>query len=190
MRAALWANPLWDFKLSWEILADSGTVPGSAGPFDPVVFDPVVFDTTGSGATPMRTFLDFFLARQGSFDSFLFVDPTDNSVTSQIFGTGDGITTQFQLSRTFGGAFNEAVQNINGAPVIQDNGVTKTAGVDYAIGTTGIIVFSVAPLAGHVLTWTGSFYFRLRFKNDLQELENFLYKLWRLHTLELTSVKL
>lgn len=165
-RAQLWANPIWHFKLTWEILKD-----GNATPSD------------------FQTLVDFYLARGGSFDTFLYTDPTDNAVTNQSFGTGDGVTTSFQLVRTWS-AFAESVQNINGAPTIKKNAVTLTAGVDYSINSTGVVAFSVAPAAAAALTWTGSFYYRLRFEKDLQEFENFMFNLWSLKVLELVTEKL
>ncbi|HLH29835.1 MAG TPA: DUF2460 domain-containing protein [Terriglobia bacterium] len=166
VRVALWSNPIWTFKLTWDVIRD-----GNATPSD------------------IQTLIDFFLARQGSFDTFLFTDPTDNSVSNQQFGTGDGTTLSFQLTRTWA-SFAEAIQNTNGAPVIKKNGVTLSAGVDYSINSTGLVTFSVAPATSAVLTWTGSFFYRLRFKNDLQEFENFLFNLWSAKTVELVSERL
>lgn len=165
-RASFWANPIWHFKLTWEVLKD-----GNATPSD------------------FQSLADFFLARGGSFDTFLYTDPTDNAVTNMNFGTGDGVTTAFQLVRTWS-AFAEAIQNVNGAPTIKKAGVTQTAGVDYSIGSTGIVTFASAPAAAAALTWTGNFYYRLRFEKDLIEFENFMFNLFALKTLELTSEKL
>jgi uncharacterized protein (TIGR02217 family) len=167
VRAALWMNPQWKFKFNWDVLKDSGAAP-----------------------TAFDTMVDFFLSRQGSYDSFLYTDPSDNAVTNQNFGTGDGTTVAFQLVRQLvSGGFNEVIQNLNGAPVIKDNGVTKTAGSDYSINSTGLVTFAVAPVTGHALTWTGNFYYRLRFLNDLQEFEEFYYQYWNAKSVEMLSVK-
>jgi hypothetical protein len=59
---------------------------------------------------------------------------------------------------------------------------------DYSqIGTT--FVFTVAPLPGAVVSWTGSFYYRVRFKQDEAEFNEFMSNLWELKTLEFQSVK-
>lgn len=165
-RAALWSNPIWTFRLTWEVVKD-----GNATPSD------------------IQTLIDFFLARQGSFDTFLYTDPTDNAVTNQSFGTGDGVTTQFQLVRTWQN-FAESIQNLNGSPTIKKNAVTLTAGVDYSINSTGLVTFTTPPAAAAALTWTGNFYYRLRFKNDLQDFENFVSNLWSVQTMELVSERL
>lgn len=65
----------------------------------------------------LRTLMGFFRSRRGSFDSFLFDDEDDNAVTGQVFGTGNGATTQFQLVRSLGG-FLEPVNDVNGTPSI------------------------------------------------------------------------
>jgi hypothetical protein len=60
----------------------------------------------------MQTLLGFYNARQGSFDTFLFTDPDDSSITGQQIGIGDGSTKTFQLLRALGG-FNDIIQAPN-----------------------------------------------------------------------------
>lgn len=94
-RAAFFNVPLWTFKLSYEVLR-------------------------AGGEQELQQLVGFFNARQGSFDSFLYRDPTDSTVTAQGFGVGDGATTAFQLTRTMGG-YTEPIQNVNGMPQIFRN---------------------------------------------------------------------
>lgn len=124
-----------------------------------------------------RQLLGFFNARAGSFDSFLFENVDDKSVTDQAFGVGNGTSTQFQLVRTFG-AFTEPVCNLNGAPVIKIDGVTKVLGTHYTLSATGLVSFVTAPAAGVVLTWTGGYYWRVRFKDDTSKYGKFSSGLW------------
>jgi hypothetical protein len=86
-----WQSPIWHWELIYEFLSD----------------------TSISGPTDYRTLVDFFSARQGKFDSFLYFDPDDNSVINQVFGTGDAANTIFQLTRMLAGGFPEPIQNIN-----------------------------------------------------------------------------
>lgn len=130
----------------------------------------------------------FFNARQGSFDTFLFNDPDDRAVTDQTFGTGNGTTTAFPLLRTRGG-FSEPVQSVNGAPVIKVSGVTQVTPTNYTISTLGVVNFVVAPLAGAALTWTGAYYWRVRFLLDMLDLDKFLHDLWKLNRIELRVEK-
>lgn len=168
-RAAFANYPQWRWTLHWEFLR--------AG-------------TTGIGTfTELQTLLNFFLARQGSYDSFLYNDLSDNTATSQVFGTGDGVTTAFQLVRSLvAGGFNEPIYNTNSTPVIKDNGVTKTAGVDYNIGATGIVTFTAPPVAAHSLTWSGTYYWRCRFDGDDAAFANFVQNFWELKEISIVSI--
>jgi hypothetical protein len=85
---ALRAYPIYNFDLQYEAVRDTAAYPE--------------FDSL----------FGFFLARQGRFDSWLFNDPDDNSVTQQLIGVGDGTNTTFQLLRTLGG-FTEPVYWVN-----------------------------------------------------------------------------
>lgn len=85
--------PLHHFSLNFEFLKDTLSAPE--------------YDTlTG-----------FILSMLSGYDSFLFTDWSDSAYVVMNFGTGDGFTTAFQLTRTFGAGgftFTEPVQNING----------------------------------------------------------------------------
>lgn len=130
----------------------------------------------------------FFNARQGSFDTFLFNDPDDRTVTDQTFGTGNGTSTAFPLLRTRGG-FSEPVQSVNGAPIIKVAGVVKATPADYVISTLGVVNFVVAPASGAALTWTGAYYWRCRFLLDMIDLDKFLQDLWKLNRIEMRVEK-
>lgn len=162
LRAAFMSYPLWKFSLSYTVLR------------------------ANAANAELQSLMGFFNARQGMFDSFLYSDPTDNSVTGQSFGTGDGSTTAFQLVRSLGG-FSEPIQNVNGTPTIYVNGTATAA---FTLGSTGVVTFTTAPAAAAVLTWTGNFYFRCRFLQDSSDFDNFMKDLWTLKKLAFQSVKI
>lgn len=153
-RAANMIYPKWRYRLGYEFLRDKR-----------------------AGVDELRRLVGFFNARRGGFDSFLFTDPDDSSVTAQSFGLGNGVTTQFQLMRTFGG-FDEPVYDLNGAPQIYKAGALQTVTTHYTISASGIVNFTSAPAAGQALTWTGSFYWRCVFVRDAMDFEKFLQELW------------
>ncbi len=159
MRAALMLYPLWNFSLSYEVLR------------------------TGGGLTELQTLAGFFLARKGQYDSFLYNDPTDNTVTAQQIGVGDGATKKFQLIRSWA-SFFEPVMNINGTPSIYIGGILKTPITDYTIDTAGMITFVAAPANAAAITWSGSYYYRVRFNADMAEFNQFMKDLWELKKLE------
>lgn len=150
----------------------------------------LVYEFLRSGAAwaELQTLVGFFNARGGSFDSFLFTDPDDCTVTSQLFGTGDGTAVAFQLVRSFGG-FAEAVYDLNGAALIYVNGVVKTQPAQCTIGATGLVTFAAAPAVGAALTWTGVFYRRVRFLRDTLDFTKFMQDLWDARKVELLGLK-
>lgn len=161
VRAALYSYPTWQFTLSYEVLR-------------------------ADALAELQTLVGFFNAQQGSYAPFLFNDATDNAVTDQVFGYGDGVQTKFQLARQIAGLENiEPIFATNGVPTIKLNG-TLAGGWT---ATDGLITFASPPAAGSTLTWTGGFYYRVRFKEDAADFENFMYRLWKLSRLELVSVK-
>jgi hypothetical protein len=107
-------------------------------------------------------FIGTFMATAGGAGLFLFTDPQDNTISGGQFGTGDGTTTKFQLSRNIYG-YPDIIQNLNGTPTIKVNG-TVTAPA--SISPSGVVTFSSAPAAASVLTWSGSFYYLCRFSED------------------------
>lgn len=163
MSVALMTYPLRKYSLSYEVLR-------------------------AGAEAELQTLEAFFNAHYGSHDTFLYSDPDDNAVSNQNFGTGNASKTTFYLARTRGG-FTEPVQSVNGTPTIKVAGVTKTPGTDYSISATGAVVFITAPANGAELTWTGSYYWRCKFKQDAAEFDQFLEDLWQLQRLEFRTVK-
>lgn len=165
-RIALQSYPRWTFGISFNYLSDDGTP-----------------------NCDVQKLSGFILSRQGSFDDFLFAaDPfffSDNVANDQSFGVGDGITTQFQLVRNYGG-YIEPVTGIIEAPVIKKSGVATTA---FIFSTYGVITFATAPAAGEVLKWSGKFYYRVRFTEDSIDLENDMYRIWSSQSVGLITVK-
>lgn len=152
--------PMWSIEMSVEVLRDA------------------------VGIDEAKNLIGFFNARAGMFDSFLYTDPDDNSVTDQVFGTRDGTTTQFQLLRTYGG-FAEPVQNVNVLTNIKSNGVVLSSPTDYSISSTGLVTLTAAGTVGHVLTWSGSYYWRAIFDADRLPFRKILQGLWDLKKLPL-----
>ena len=131
----------------------------------------------------------FWLTVGGAAGVFYFNDPSDNAVTTQPFGTGDGTTTAFQLVRALGG-FGMPVQSVNGAIAVYENGSLVSPG-GYAVGSTGIVTFTTAPAAAQALTWSGAYYWSCRFDDDNGlEIAEFMNNLRELKKLAFTTVKL
>lgn len=161
-RVSKWSAPKWHYELVYEGL-----------------------DDTAGASAELQTLQAFFLAREGQYDTFLFLDQTNNAVSGQPFGQGDGTTASFQLVRSLSG-FVEPVYGIVAAPVITVNGVATTA---FTWTTTGMITFAAPPAKGALVVWSGSYYMRVRFETDSQEFQNFLAGEWGVQSLKLMSTQ-
>ena len=133
-----------------------------------------------------QTLFGFANKHLGAFDTFLFRDPDDRTVTAGVFAIGDAATTQFGLLRTHGG-FAERVFDLDGAPSIYADGVLLSSG--YTVGATGVVTFSAAPASGVVLTWSGNFFWRCRFDGDELTFEQFMAGFWKTGEVKLITVK-
>jgi uncharacterized protein (TIGR02217 family) len=168
-RVALMSAPLWQWDIAFDVLRSAAAY------------------------QDFQKLLGFFLSRQGRFDTFLYTDPDDSAVTDQQFGIRDGVATQFQLTRAFGAGgftFVEPVQNVNVLTNIKSNGSAIANPADYTISSAGLVTLAVPGTAGHALTWTGSYYWRVRPVDDSIEFNNFMANLWELQKFSLVSVKL
>jgi hypothetical protein len=73
----------------------------------------------------LKALTGLFMACHGKYDTFLFSDPTFNTVASMQFATTDGVTSAYPITATYqntagpGGA--ELIQNFNGVPVVYLN---------------------------------------------------------------------
>lgn len=88
-----------------------------------------------NAALQYQTLFAFFNARSGSFDSFLFRDPDDNTVTAQPFGVGDGAAVAFTLLRSLGG-YSEPVGAVAAPITVQMTGGLGGIGSFEAVGAT------------------------------------------------------
>jgi Conserved hypothetical protein 2217 (DUF2460) len=100
-RARHYLLPAWDFELTFDGL--DATASGSYG---------------GLGAASLQILGGFFLQRQGQYQPFFFIDPSDSVAVNQRIGTGNGVTTTFTLGRSLGAYFLpvDAIVNVTGVP--------------------------------------------------------------------------
>jgi len=140
------------------------------------------------GFTEIQIMMNFFQSVQGSWDNWLFDDPTDDFAANQPLGIGNGSQTTFQLTRSFAGGFAEPII----APfswVIRKDGVVQGSGFSVNTGT-GIVTFSSPPASGVVITADIHYYFRCRFTTDTLDFEEFAKAWWELKKIEFESILL
>lgn len=169
-RIAYQQYPLMEFEMQYELLRDY-TVPSD-----------------------LKALTGLFIACQGKYDTFLFSDPAFNTVSAFQFGTGDGVTTAFQITAAYqntgGPGGVELIQNFNGTPFIFKSGTLQVNPTNYTLGATGIVTFVSAPAAAAPLTWSGAFLYRCRFDDDSFTVTQFLSNFWENKRVKIRQVKL
>lgn len=95
-------TPLWKTKVS---TTPSGREFRTAPMLVPRYRYTLQYDFLRSSAAlqEYQTLFGFFNARSGAFDTFLYRDPDDNTISGQPIGVGDGAIASFQLLRSLGG---------------------------------------------------------------------------------------
>lgn len=147
-----------------------------------------------AGYNELNTLMGFYEACYGAYGSFLFDDPTDDDGIGQGVGTGDGVTTAFQLVYGKGGSviFVRPVDAVNQLTAVYLNGITQspsTYSCATGLNSTGALSFTTPPSAGLSITADFTYYFRCRFVDDSQTFDNFMYQLWQLKKLNFISVR-
>lgn len=125
----------------------------------------------------LETLIGFFNSRSADGLVFAYEDIEDKTATLQAFGAGDGVTTEFQLYRAYGGfvepVYSAAVTLITAAAV-------PVPDTDYTVSDTGVVTFDVAPADTEVLLWTGTFKWLCRFDGDALDVQNIMKGLWEM----------
>lgn len=152
--------PRWKYKLSFEVLR--------------------------SGALQeLEAIVGLFNKVRGRTDTFLFQDEDDAAINGQQIGVGDGVTSTFQLVRSFGD-FIEPISDVNTITAVTVGGTPVST---YSYVGAGRISFLTPPASGLAVAWSGSFYRRCRFDTDELSADRFLWQLWRARSVEFTTVK-
>lgn len=151
-RTAYFSTPLYTFELKHDVLQDA--------------------------EADLETLLGFFNARQGSFDSFLYLDTSDYKATDEIFGAVAAADSlgPYPLTRSYGG-FVELVEAPTTIDAVKLNGTTLDAAT-YSV-TGGRVLFLQPPGVG-VLSWSGTYAYRVRFVDDELEFNQIMDGLWEL----------
>ncbi len=166
-RTPFYTYPLYEFELTFDALNSGSHYPGL-------------------GSYGLQSLMGLFLRVQGQFGTFLYTDPTDNAVASQVVASGDGATTVFPMVRTVGG-FTDPVGWVTGLNKVYLNGAVQTSG--FSLAAPNELTFAVAPAAGAEIAADFSYAFLCRFLDDQNDFENFTSELWTVQSLKFRSVK-
>lgn len=130
----------------------------------------------GSAVTDLvglQTLVAFFEARSGPLYGFRFRDPLDHcsaapaqavSANDQSIGIGDGVRTQFQLSKAYGSYLRRISKPIPDSVEIGLDGSADSDGWSLD-PSTGVVSFETPPLAGVQISAGFEFECPVRFEN-------------------------
>ena len=178
VRVANYTYPRW----KWEI------------PYSVLFFN----DPHNNGDTfalSLQILAGFYAKHIGAFDSFLYQDDDDNATVnpttlarlpSQI-GIGDAVTTQFQIGRTWNGAF-EPLYDLNDGAYAHKVFLNAVLTSAYTI-SNGLITFSSAPGSGVVITADFNYYWRVRFLEDSLDFSRFALNMYEVKKVALMQVR-
>lgn len=132
---------------------------------------------------------DFFIARRGAFDSFLFKMPWDNEYECTF--VGDGTTTSFQLYKgqlPLGNTQSQVAMDLDPTFWNEDDNQQFWSDNDdelfwddtkITVSKSGVVQATKPLKAGHKFSVNGTFYYRCRFADDSQAFTLFSYRLWK-----------
>jgi hypothetical protein len=175
MRVPNQPYPLWDIEVPFEELLDQTQNQAAYGPF--------------AGTNNFEQLCQQWLMMYGQTGIFAFDAPWDDSRTDQPIATGDGVTTNFEVFRTWGtGSFVTVapIGLINTITNVKVNG-TIVSPTTYS-HTRSYIDFVNPPAAGATITMTFSFYYICRWVEDEQDFEEFAKNRWAVPSLKFRAV--
>lgn len=143
--------------------------------------------------TRIEELLAFFNARKGRAYGFRFKDWSDYKVAAESLGLGDGIKTDFQLTKTYSNGSEKYVRTINkpveGTVKVYVDDVEMLAG--WAVDSSaGILSFSVAPMQDSVIKADFEFDVPVRFNHDNLEISMNSVNSGQIEKIELVEIKL
>lgn len=147
--------------------------------------------------------IEFFEARRGQLHGFRWKDWTDYKsgsprsavdFTDQIIGTGNGVATQFQLTKTYSPGVDQWVREIKkpvaGTVRVGVNSIEQTIVAQFDVNTTtGIITFVSPPTNGHVITAGFQFDVPVRFGSDSLSLSVDAFEAGSLPQIEIMEIR-
>jgi hypothetical protein len=176
VRVPRYAQTLYQFELTWNVLASGGS-----------------FAYTAVGANTLEILMDFFNSLQGSFATFLYTDPTDGFQKGvPLTPVGNGSLLTFGFQRALYSLF-EPVGYVSAIDAVYWNGVAQVGNWALANPTAAIpypnLTFTSAPGAGVVVTADFNWQFVCRSSEDTLGFEEFMGNLWSLKSWKFQSVR-
>lgn len=129
----------------------------------------ISFPTAKVGDETRAAVIALYKAARGKLRTFRFRDYSDYQLTDELIGLGDGVTTAFQIKKSWtvdGVTESRRITRPVSPFVVKLGGVVQSAGyaIDYS---TGILTFTGAPSVAEAVRVTGQFDLPVRFDTPL-----------------------
>lgn len=129
----------------------------------------------------LQDLVGFFNSLNGRSIPFLYDDPDDDTITSQLLGTGNSSAVAFQLVRTEGGFTApvyapNVINNVYVAGVAQGSSLWSVSA--YGTSAPGTLTFTSAPSSGQLVTADFTYYWACRFLTDTLTFRKFVNQIW------------
>jgi hypothetical protein len=171
---ARWAEPHFAFRFVFSVIRDQMDLARNVAKSAPY--------------NEFDTLLGFFLQQYGQGVPFFITDPSDKTVTNQtIYASTPAAVTDFQMVRTLGGVtFPVGGVNTGASITVNIDGTPTTA---YTANTPydGWIRFNSAPGAGHAITASFSYYYKVRFAKDALAFHTSYLDLWEAREVQMET---
>jgi uncharacterized protein (TIGR02217 family) len=118
--------------------------------------------TTGLLKAQYDYLYHFWMARRGPFEGFRYKDWGDFELVDELIGSGDGVTTAFQITKTYG-SFVRVIKKIAEGAAWKVGNSKPLATLDKNIG---ILTFTNPPPVGAKIRVTGDFHVPVKFVED------------------------
>jgi uncharacterized protein (TIGR02217 family) len=164
VRRSAWAGVYYDVELTYEVLRSAAVY------------------------AEMQAIAGYFAEVAGQDEPFWLAPPGLAAVTGGVLGTGDGKTTVFALSRSWG-SYVEPVYGTSGVSAVYLNGVAQGSGWSVSAGYGAAITFATAPASGVAITADFGVLWLCRFAEDVLDFEEFMAMLFELQTVKLQTTK-
>jgi uncharacterized protein (TIGR02217 family) len=125
------------------------------------------------GESDLHALIAFFRARRGAAQAFRFEDPFDNSSSAmtgtpgaadQALGAGDGVRTEFELVKYYGGQVRRITRPVAGSVRVSVGGAERMTG--WTLGPLGTLSFEEPPALGAAVKAGFRFDVPVRFEQD------------------------
>ncbi len=137
----------------------------------------------------LQTIAGFFEQMSGAATPFWFSPLGLAGLRAEHFGVGDGATTTFPVSRSYG-AYTEVVLGVSDMTAVYLAGIVQpTSAWTLTSGYAPTIVFAQPPPTGAPITADFSALWLCRFAEDASDFEEFMAMLFELKTFKLKTVR-